>query len=76
MWLIRLAYVKLLTRKYIVLSSYSYFPKGISLVVKTDGSVNTVADLKGKKIALQKGTILHEERVTRLVYIHNMTSPI
>lgn len=49
-----------------IVSSYSRFPKGISLVVKPDGSVNTVADLKGKKIALQKGTMLHEMLIRAL----------
>ena len=49
-----------------IVSSYSRFPKGISLVVKPDGSVKTVADLKGKKIALQKGTMLHEMLIRAL----------
>jgi len=53
-----------------IVSSYSRFPKGISLVVKTDGSVNTVADLKGKKIALQKGTMLHEMLIRALADVN------
>ena len=49
-----------------IVSSYSRFPKGISLVVKPDGSIRTAADLKGKKIALQKGTMLHEMLIRAL----------
>ena len=56
-----------------IVSSYSRFPKGISLVVKADGSVNTVADLKGKKIALQKGTMLHEMLIRALSEV-NLTT--
>ncbi|MFZ3130686.1 MAG: aliphatic sulfonate ABC transporter substrate-binding protein [Desulfosporosinus sp.] len=49
-----------------IVSSYSRFPKGISLVVKSDGSIKTVADLKDKKIAMQKGTMLHEMLIRAL----------
>ena len=44
----------------IVISSYSRFPQGIALVVSSDSQIDTVADLRGKKIALQIGTMLHE----------------
>lgn len=56
-----------------IISSYSRFPKGISLVVKPDGSIKTVADLKGKKIALQKGTMLHEMLIRALSEV-NLTT--
>lgn len=56
-----------------IVSAYSRFPKGISLVVKPDGSIKTVADLKGKKIALQKGTMLHEMLI-RALSEANLTS--
>ncbi|EHQ87755.1 ABC transporter substrate-binding protein [Desulfosporosinus youngiae] len=59
-----------------IVSSYSRFPKGISLVVKTDGSVNTVADLKGKKIALQKGTMLHEMLIRALAEVNLTTQDL
>lgn len=49
-----------------IVSSYSRFPKGISLVVKSDESIKTVADLKDKKIAMQKGTMLHEMLIRAL----------
>lgn len=56
-----------------IVSSYSRFPEGISLVVKPDGSIKTVADLKSKKIALQKGTMLHEMLIRALAEV-NLTS--
>jgi sulfonate transport system substrate-binding protein len=43
-----------------VISSYSKFPKAIGLVVGVDSGISSVTDLKGKKVALQKGTMLHE----------------
>ncbi|AFM01354.1 ABC transporter, substrate-binding protein, aliphatic sulfonates family [Desulfitobacterium dehalogenans ATCC 51507] len=43
-----------------VVAGYSQFPEGIAIVAGTDRNVKTLADLKGKKIALQKGTMLHE----------------
>ncbi|SHN78980.1 NrtA/SsuA/CpmA family ABC transporter substrate-binding protein [Desulfitobacterium chlororespirans] len=43
-----------------VVAGYSQFPKGIAIVAQTELNVKTLADLKGKKIALQKGTMLHE----------------
>lgn len=49
-----------------IISAYSRFPKGISLVVKTDIPVKTIADLKGKKVALQRGTMLHEMLIKAL----------
>ncbi|MCO1600563.1 ABC transporter substrate-binding protein [Desulfosporosinus nitroreducens] len=59
-----------------IISSYSRFPKGISLVVKPDGSINTVADLKGKKIALQKGTMLHEMLIRALSEVNLTTQDL
>ncbi|MBC2721443.1 ABC transporter substrate-binding protein [Desulfosporosinus sp.] len=59
-----------------IVASYSRFPKGINLVVKTDGSVNTVADLKGKKIALQKGTMLHEMLIRALADVQLTTQDL
>ena len=59
-----------------IVSSYSRFPKGISLVVKPDGSVNSVADLKGKKIALQKGTMLHEMLIRALSEVNLTTKDL
>lgn len=49
-----------------VISSYSKFPKAIGLVSGADSGVSSVADLKGKKIALQKGTMLHEMLIKAL----------
>lgn len=49
-----------------IVSSYSRFPKGISLVVKPGEAIKTVAGLKGKRIALQKGTMLHEMLIRAL----------
>jgi len=59
-----------------IVSSYSRFPKGISLVVKPDGSIKTVADLKGKKIALQKGTMLHEMLIRALSEVNLTTKDL
>jgi len=59
-----------------IVSSYSRFPKGISLVVKPDGPVKTLADLKGKKIALQKGTMLHEMLIRALSEVNLTTQDI
>lgn len=59
-----------------IISSYSRFPKGISLVVKPDGSIKTVADLKGKKIALQKGTMLHEMLIRALAEVNLTTQDL
>lgn len=49
-----------------IISSYSKFPKAIGLVAGVDSGVSTVADLKGKKVALQKGTMLHEMLIKAL----------
>lgn len=43
-----------------IISGFSQFPKAIGLVAAIDSSISSVEDLKGKKIALQKGTMLHE----------------
>lgn len=59
-----------------IISSYSRFPKGISLVVKPDGSIKTVGDLKGKKIALQKGTMLHEMLIRTLSEVNLTTQDL
>jgi ABC transporter, substrate-binding protein, aliphatic sulfonates family len=59
-----------------IVSSYSRFPKGISLVIKPDGSIKTVADLKGKKIALQKGTMLHEMLIRALSEVNLTTQDL
>ncbi|MHB8072970.1 ABC transporter substrate-binding protein [Desulfosporosinus fructosivorans] len=59
-----------------IIASYSRFPKGISLVVKPDGSLKTVADLKGKKIALQKGTMLHEMLIRALSEVNLTTQDL
>ncbi|TGE38270.1 aliphatic sulfonate ABC transporter substrate-binding protein [Desulfosporosinus fructosivorans] len=59
-----------------IVSSYSRFPKGISLVVKPDGALKTVADLKGKKIALQKGTMLHEMLIRALSEVNLTTQDL
>jgi len=49
-----------------VIASYTKFPKAIGLVAATDNGVSTVADLKGKKVAVQKGTMLHEMLIRAL----------
>ncbi|EGW41707.1 aliphatic sulfonate ABC transporter substrate-binding protein [Desulfosporosinus sp. OT] len=59
-----------------IVSAYSRFPKGISLVVKPDESIKTVADLKGKKIALQKGTMLHEMLIRALSEVNLTTQDL
>ncbi|AFQ42726.1 ABC transporter substrate-binding protein [Desulfosporosinus meridiei] len=59
-----------------VISSYSRFPKGISLVVTPNGSISTIADLKGKKIALQKGTMLHEMLIRALAEVNLTTQDL
>jgi sulfonate transport system substrate-binding protein len=59
-----------------IISAYSRFPKGISLVVKLDGPIKTVADLKGKKIALQKGTMLHEMLIRALSEVNLTTQDL
>lgn len=43
-----------------VIAGYSQFPKGIGIVARTDLNVKSIDGLKNKKIALQKGTMLHE----------------
>ncbi|MCM1565646.1 MAG: NrtA/SsuA/CpmA family ABC transporter substrate-binding protein [Dehalobacter sp.] len=49
-----------------ILASYSKFPKGIGLVAAKNGGIASVADLKGKKVALQQGTMLHEMLIKAL----------
>lgn len=49
-----------------VISSYSKFPEAIGLLAGIDSGVSTIADLKGKKVALQKGTMLHEMLIKAL----------
>ncbi|NLI93606.1 MAG: aliphatic sulfonate ABC transporter substrate-binding protein [Peptococcaceae bacterium] len=49
-----------------IISSYSRFPKAIGLVAGVQSGVNSVSDLKGKKVALQKGTMLHEMLIRAL----------
>jgi len=55
------------------ISSFSKFPDAIGLVAGTDSGIKSVADLKGKKIALQKGTMLHEMLIKALLQ-ENMTT--
>lgn len=43
-----------------IISSYSKFPKAIGMLAGVDSGIASVADLKGKKVAVQKGTMLHE----------------
>lgn len=49
-----------------IISSYTKFPQAIGLVVGADTGINAISDLKGKKIALQKGTMLHEMLIKAL----------
>lgn len=59
-----------------IVSSYTRFPKGISFVVKPNGPITTIADLKGKKIALQKGTMLHEMLIRALSEVNLTTKDL
>jgi len=43
-----------------VVANYSKFPKAIGLLAAAGKGIDSVSDLKGKKVALQKGTMLHE----------------
>lgn len=43
-----------------VIAGYSQFPKGIGIVARTNSNIKSIEGLKNKKIALQKGTMLHE----------------
>lgn len=43
-----------------VISAYSAFPKGIALVAGSTAGISNEADLKGKKIGLQSGTMLYQ----------------
>lgn len=49
-----------------VISAYSTFPKGIALVAGSDTGISNEADLKGKKIGLQSGTMLYQMLVKDL----------
>lgn len=49
-----------------VISAYSTFPKGIALVAGSGTGINREADLKGKKIGLQSGTMLYQMLVKDL----------
>lgn len=49
-----------------IISSYSKFPKAIGLIAGADNGVASVSDLKGKKVAVQKGTMLHEMLIKAL----------
>ena len=49
-----------------IISGYSKFPRAIGLVAGADTKISSVTDLKGKKVALQKGTMLHEMLIKAL----------
>lgn len=49
-----------------VISAYSTFPKGIALVAGSGTGISREADLKGKKIGLQSGTMLYQMLVKDL----------
>lgn len=49
-----------------IISSYAKFPKAIGLVAGVDSKVSTIADLKGKKVAVQEGTMLQEMLINAL----------
>lgn len=49
-----------------VISAYSTFPKGIGLVARSNSGIRQDADLKGKKIGLQSGTMLYQMLVEDL----------
>ncbi|MDQ7092975.1 NrtA/SsuA/CpmA family ABC transporter substrate-binding protein [Desulfosporosinus sp. PR] len=49
-----------------VISSYSTFPQGIALVARANDGISKDADLKGKKIGLQSGTMLYQMLVEDL----------
>ena len=40
-------------------ASETPYPKGVALVTKTDSGIETVSDLKGKKVAVTKGGNMH-----------------
>lgn len=48
------------------ISAYSAFPKGIALVAGSNTGISNEADLKGKKIGLQSGTMLYQMLVKDL----------
>ncbi len=67
-----------------VISSYSKFPEAIGMLAGVDSGIASVIDLKGKKVALQKGTMLHEMLIRALdnadlsiedIEVVNMPSP-
>ncbi|WP_085833396.1 ABC transporter substrate-binding protein [Clostridium merdae] len=49
-----------------ILNTYSRSPEAFRMFAGKDSKINTAADLKGKKIAGPKGTILHELMVAYL----------
>ncbi len=59
-----------------VISSYTKFPKAIGLLAATDKGINSVADLKGKKVALQKGTMLQEMLIKALEEVNLKASDV
>ncbi|NLM21755.1 MAG: aliphatic sulfonate ABC transporter substrate-binding protein [Peptococcaceae bacterium] len=49
-----------------IISSFAQFPQAIGLLASKDSGVESVADLKGKKIAVKKGTMLQEMLIKAL----------
>jgi sulfonate transport system substrate-binding protein len=49
-----------------VVANYSMAPQGFGLIVPQNSSIQTLADLKGKKVATAKGTIAHQLLVAAL----------
>lgn len=49
-----------------VIAGYNKFPKGIGLLAGSDSGIGSVSALKGKKIAVQKGTMLYEMLIKAL----------
>ncbi|NLO97284.1 MAG: aliphatic sulfonate ABC transporter substrate-binding protein [Peptococcaceae bacterium] len=49
-----------------IISSYARFPKAIGLIAARDAGVASVAELKGKKVAVKKGTMLQEMLIKAL----------
>ncbi|NLG86603.1 MAG: aliphatic sulfonate ABC transporter substrate-binding protein [Firmicutes bacterium] len=49
-----------------VIANYSMSPQGFGLIVPQNSSIQTLADLKGKKVATAKGTIAHQLLVAAL----------
>lgn len=49
-----------------IISSFTQFPQAIGLVASKESATESVADLKGKKVALKKGTMLQEMLIRAL----------